>query len=72
LRASHVIYLQVGYEESMLRVAHDEDRPVLRAPDLPAIFRRRLASYEAVATQIVATDGRHPEAISLDILGRLG
>jgi shikimate kinase len=71
LRASHVIYLQVGYEESMLRVAHDEYRPMLRTPDLQAIFQRRLASYEAVATQIVATDGRPPEAICLDILGRL-
>ena len=71
LRASQVIYLQVGYEESMLRVAHDEYRPLLRAPDLQAIFRRRLASYEAVATQIVATDGRRPEAICLDLLGRL-
>ena len=71
LRASHVVYLQVGYEESMLRVAHDEYRPLLRAPDLQAIFQRRLASYEAVATQIVATDGRRPEAICLDILGRL-
>jgi shikimate kinase len=56
----------------MLRVAHDEYRPLLRAPDLQGIFRRRLASYEAVATQIVATDGRLPEAICLDILGRLG
>jgi shikimate kinase len=72
LRASHVIYLQVGYEESMLRVAHDTGRPVLRAPDLQAIFRRRLASYEAAATQIVATDGRRPEAVCGDILGRPG
>jgi shikimate kinase/3-dehydroquinate synthase len=70
LRASQVIYLQVGYEESMLRIARDECRPLLRAPDLEAIFRRRLASYEAVATQIVATDGRRPEAVCLDILGR--
>ena len=71
LHGCQVIYLQVGYEESMLRIAHDEYRPLLRAPDLQAIFRRRLASYEAVATQIVATDGRRPEAICLDILGRL-
>jgi shikimate kinase len=71
LRSSHVIYLQVGYEESMLRVAHDADRPLLRAPDLEAIYRRRLAVYEAVATQIVATDGRPPEAICLEVLGRL-
>ncbi len=71
LRSSHVIYLQVGYEESMLRVAHDAYRPLLRAPDLEAIYRRRLAIYEAVATQIVATDGRRPEAVCLDVLGRL-
>lgn len=71
LHTSHVIYLQVGYEESMLRVAHDEDRPVLRAPDLPAIFARRQAGYEAVATQIVATGGRLPEAICLDIIAGL-
>ena len=71
LHGCQVIYLQVGYEESMLRIAHDEYRPLLRAPDLQAIFRRRLASYEGVATQVVATDGRRPEAICLDILERL-
>lgn len=71
LRASHVVYLQVGYEESMLRVAHDAYRPLLRAPDLQVIFQRRLASYEAAATHIVATDGRRPEAVCLDILERI-
>ncbi len=71
LRRSHVIYLKVTYEESMLRIAHDEHRPMLRSPDLQAIFQRRLASYEAVATQIIAADGRPPDAVCLDILGRL-
>lgn len=71
LRASQVVYLQVGYEESMLRVGGDRCRPLLRDPDLPAIFRRRLPSYEAVATHVVATGGRAPEAVCLDIIERL-
>ena len=66
-----VVYLKVGYEESMLRVAHDEYRPLLRAPDLEGIFQRRLASYHAVATLTVVTDGRRPEAVCLDVVGRL-
>jgi shikimate kinase len=71
LRASHVVYLQVGFEDSMLRVGHDEGRPVLQAPDLEAIFQRRLATYEAIATQIVVSDGRPPEAVCLDVLTHL-
>jgi shikimate kinase / 3-dehydroquinate synthase len=65
------VYLKVGYEESMLRVAHDEYRPLLRDPDLAGIFQRRLASYHAVATLTVVTDGRRPEAVCLDVLARL-
>jgi shikimate kinase/3-dehydroquinate synthase len=71
LKGSQVVYLQVGYEEAMLRVSHDEYRPMLRAPDLHAIFERRLAIYQSVATEIVATDGRRPEAVCLDIIERL-
>jgi shikimate kinase / 3-dehydroquinate synthase len=71
LKGSQVIYLEVGYSEAMLRVSHDSCRPMLRAPDLRAIFERRLATYQAVATEIVATDGRPPEAICLDIIERL-
>jgi shikimate kinase len=71
LRGSQVIYLQVGYEESMLRIGGDQCRPLLRDPDLPAIFRRRLPSYEAVATHTVATGGRGPEDACLEIIERL-
>jgi shikimate kinase / 3-dehydroquinate synthase len=71
LKGSQVVYLQVGYDEAMLRVSHDEYRPMLRAPDLHAIFERRLAVYESVATETVATAGRRPEAICLDIIERL-
>jgi shikimate kinase / 3-dehydroquinate synthase len=72
LKRSQVIYLQVGYEEAMLRVSHDEYRPMLRAPDLLAIFERRRATYESVATHIIRTDGRRPEAVCRSIIGRLG
>jgi shikimate kinase len=71
LKASQVVYLQVGYDEAMVRVSRDEGRPMLRAPGLHAIFERRLAIYESVATQTVATAGRRPEAVCLDIIGRL-
>ncbi len=71
LAGRHVVYLQISYDEAMLRVCHDEYRPMLRNPDLHAIFQRRLPAYQAAATQIVATDGRRPEDISLDIIERL-
>jgi 3-dehydroquinate synthase/shikimate kinase/3-dehydroquinate synthase len=71
LGGHQVVYLKVGYDESMLRVAHDEYRPLLRDPDLEGIFQRRLASYHAVATLTVVTDGRRPEAVCLDVLARL-
>ncbi len=71
LASAKVVYLQVGYDEAMLRVAHDEYRPLLRAPGLEAIYRRRLSIYEAVGTLKVATDGRRPEAVCLDIIERL-
>ena len=68
LKGRQVVYLQVGYDEAMVRVSHDEYRPMLRAPDLHAIFERRLAIYESVATRTVATAGRQPEAVCLDII----
>jgi len=71
LAGRQVVYLRVGYEEAMLRVSRDDNRPMLHRPDLNVILRRRQSNYEAVATQIVATGGRRPEAISLDIIKRL-
>ena len=66
-----VIYLEVGYAESMDRVGRDEFRPMLRNPGLEEIFRQRLASYQAVAAHTVSTDGRPPEAVCQDIMARL-
>ena len=50
LKSAQVVYLQVGYAEAMLRVAGDEYRPLLRRPDLDALYQRRLGVYDEVAT----------------------
>jgi shikimate kinase len=71
LAAAEVVYLQVGYEQAMHRVGGDPGRPLLARPDLAATYQRRLPLYAELATLTVSTDGRHPEAISQDILTRL-
>jgi shikimate kinase len=71
LTGRDVVYLQVSYDEALTRIAHDQNRPMLRAPGLEAIFRGRLASYEAVATLTVATGGRRPEAVCQDVISAL-
>jgi shikimate kinase len=71
LKSAQVIYLQVGYDEAMLRVAGDEYRPMLRRPALETLYQRRLGVYHDVATLTVATDGRRPEEVSQDVLAQL-
>ena len=71
LASAEVVYLQVGYEQAMQRVGGDQGRPLLARPDLAATYQRRLPLYAELATLTVSTDGRHPEAISQDILTRL-
>jgi shikimate kinase len=44
---------------------------MLARPDLAEVYQRRLTAYEQVATLIVPTDRRHPEAVSQDIAARL-
>ena len=71
LGSVQVVYLQVGYEEALLRVGGDQGRPMLARPGLAALYGRRLPIYAEVATLTVPTDGRRPEAISDDVLVRL-
>ena len=66
-----VIYLQVGYHQALRRVGGDAGRPMLARPDLPGVYERRRSVYAAVATLEVATDKRHPRAITDDIAARL-
>jgi shikimate kinase len=69
--AAQVVYLQVGYEQAMLRVGGDTGRPLLARPDLAALYQRRMPLYAEVATLTVATDGRRPQAVAEDVLARL-
>jgi shikimate kinase len=72
LLAADVVYLHVHYDGAVARVGGDDGRPMLRRPDLPAVYADRLAAYEAVATHTVPTDGREPADVCRDIVGRLG
>ena len=71
LARHQVIYLQVGYAEVLRRVGGDSGRPLLARPDLAALYHRRLAAYEEVATLTVGTGARSPDAIGEEILARL-
>ncbi len=72
LKQADVVYLRVGYAQAMQRVAGDEERPLLRRPDLDRLYGRRLDVYGSVATLTVATDGRPPEAIASEVIEHLG
>ena len=68
---TQVVYLQVGYDQALRRVGGDAGRPMLARPDLAALYERRRPVYAGIATFAVSTDGRHPEAVSEDIVTRL-
>jgi shikimate kinase len=72
LAAADVVYLDVPYAGALARIGGDAGRPVLSRPDLEAVYRRRLAAYQAVATHTVRTDGRAPADVCGEIVGRLG
>lgn len=67
-----VAYLRVSYAEAVARVGDDGYRPMLARPDITDVYERRQASYAQVATVTVTVDGRSPEDIAADILGRIG
>ncbi len=71
LAAAPVAFLRVSYDGALARVSGDDNRPMLARPDLPAVFARRQAAYECVATAIFDVDAEPPEAIASQILARL-
>jgi shikimate kinase len=71
LSRASVIYLRVSYDEALSRVRSDELRPMLRRPDLEAVYRRRLLAYEDVSALIIDTDGRPPDDVAAEVLTRL-
>ena len=71
LRDTSVIYLRIDYKEALARVQGDQDRPMLRRPDLDEVYRRRLPVYEDVAVITIDTDGRRPDEIARQVLAEL-
>jgi shikimate kinase len=71
LRQTRVIYLHVGFSEAMERIGGDEFRPMLKRPDLQAIFQARTEIYEELAAIVIDTSGRRPDAVAMDILAKL-
>jgi shikimate kinase len=68
---ARVIYLRVDYDEAVSRVQRDEDRPMLRRPDLDQVYKRRLPVYEDLSVLTVDTAGRRPDAIAREVLAEL-
>ena len=66
-----VVYLRVGYAETLARVGGDQGRPMLARPDVQVLHAEREAIYASVATVTVDTDGHSPEDIALEVQGAL-
>jgi shikimate kinase len=71
LREARVVHLRVGYEEALNRLPDDGLRPMLRRPDLEAVYRARLPVYDEVSRFSVDTDGRGPDEVARDVLEQL-
>jgi shikimate kinase len=68
--AEQTVYLQVTYGAALSRVGGDDGRPMLARSDLAAVYQRRLAAYEEVATITVPTGDRSPEHVCAEIMER--
>jgi shikimate kinase len=66
-----VVFLQVSFAEAIVRVAGDDNRPMLARPDIRQVFQRRQAVYARAATITVDVDGRNPDDIAREILAAL-
>lgn len=71
LESALVVYLEVDYDEAVLRIGHDTYRPMMANPNIRTIYERRLPIYRRTATLTLRTDGRRPEAIVMDIIAKV-
>ncbi|NNN16009.1 MAG: bifunctional shikimate kinase/3-dehydroquinate synthase [Acidimicrobiaceae bacterium] len=68
LEGAIVVYLEVDFEEAILRIGADVNRPMISVPGVREIYARRLPIYRSVSTLCVSTGGRSPEAVAKEIL----
>ncbi len=68
LESAMVVYLEVDYDEAVLRIGHDTYRPMMANPNVRDIYNRRLPFYRQVASLVVNTGGRRAENIVGDII----
>ncbi len=68
LAGAIVIYLEVEYDEAVLRIGHDAYRPMMSMANVRGIYERRQPLYRSIATLKVRTNGRRPEAIVMEII----
>lgn len=68
LQSAMVVYLEVDYEEALLRIGHDTYRPMMFNPNIRDIYNKRLPSYREVASLVIRTDGRRAETIVSEII----
>lgn len=71
LQRKDVVHLDVAYGEAMRRVGGDVGRPMLQK-DARVLYKRRHEVYRTVADLTVATDGRDPEEIAIEIAEHFG
>lgn len=68
LESVMVVYLEVDYEEALIRIGHDTYRPMMSNPNIRDIYNKRLPSYRQVASLVIRTDGRRAETIVSEII----
>lgn len=73
LAGHQVVFLRVGLADAVKRVGLGVGRPLLLGnvrARLKALLDERAPIYESVATLVVDTDGRSPDEVAEEILGR--
>ena len=70
LRGHTVVHLAISLEDALARVGGDAGRPVLRSPNLAAIFEARADLYQEVATLTVSA-ARPARQVAREIVARL-
>jgi shikimate kinase len=69
-----VVFLDVGLADAAKRVGFNRDRPLLLGSpraQLNALMSARRPLYEEVATVVVSTDAKTPDAVTREIVGAL-